>query len=161
MRISQKCKRENNLDYDVDQIVVSTGAKQALANAVLSLVNPGDEVIIPIPYWVSYIEMVKLAEGVPVTPFTNLVNDYKITPELLEASITKNTKLFIFSSPGNPTGSVYSHDELKALAAVFAKHPNVYILSDEIYEHINFLDKHYSIADFDEIREQVIVVNGV
>src|SRR5262249_16861406 len=151
----------NNLTYAPDQVVVSTGAKQAIANAVLSIVDPGDEVIIPIPYWVSYVEVVKLTGGVSVTPKTSIENDYKITPKQLETPITNKTKLFIFSSPGNPTGSVYTYNELKALAAVFERHPRVFILSDEIYEHINFLDKHYSIAEFESIRDRVIVVNGV
>lgn len=159
--VSAKFKRENNLDYNPDQVVISTGAKQSIANVVLCLVNPGDEVIIPLPYWVSYIEIVKLAEGVTVPIHTTVQSEFKITPEQLEAAITPKTKLFIFSSPCNPTGSVYTRDELKALADVFAKHPNVFILSDEIYEHINFLDAHQSIAQFDFIKDRVIIVNGV
>ncbi len=159
--ISKKFKRENNLDYAPNQIVVSTGAKQAIANVVLSLVNPGDEVIIPIPYWVSYIEIVKLAEGKTIPIHSDIASNYKISPEQLEKAITPRTKLFIFSSPCNPTGSVYTKDELKKLADVFAKHPQVFILSDEIYEHINFMDKHESIAQFAEIHERVIIVNGV
>ena len=159
--VSAKFKRENNLDYNPDQVVISTGAKQSIANVVLCLVNPGDEVIIPLPYWVSYIEIVKLAEGVTVPIHTTVQSEFKITPEQLEAAITPKTKLFIFSSPCNPTGSVYTRDELKALAEVFAKHPNVFILSDEIYEHINFLDTHQSIAQFDFIKDRVIIVNGV
>lgn len=155
-----KLKRENNLDFDTSQIVVSTGAKQALANAVLCLVNPGDEVIIPTPYWVSYSEMVKLAEGESVFIDAGIENDFKITAEQLEASITPKSKLFMFSSPCNPTGSVYNRSELEALAKVFEKHPNIYILSDEIYEHINFVDQHESIAQFESIKERVIVVNG-
>jgi len=158
--ISEKFKRENNLDFSPDQVVVSTGAKQAIANVILSLVNPGDEVIIPLPYWVSYIEIVKLSEGKTITPRTTLENDYKITPEQLESVITPKTKMFIFSSPCNPTGTVYTREELKALADVFARHPQIFILSDEIYEHINFLDRHCSIAEFDSIRERVIIVNG-
>ena len=158
--ISEKFKRENNLDYSPEQIVVSTGAKQAIANVILSLVNPGDEVIIPLPYWVSYIEIVKLAEGKPVTPRTTFENEFKLSPDQLEAALTPKTKMFVFSSPCNPTGTVYTRDELKALAAVFEKHPEVYILSDEIYEHINFLGRHSSIAEFDTIRERVIIVNG-
>lgn len=159
--ISGKLLRENNLHYAPDQIVVSTGAKQSIANIVLSLVNPGEEVIIPLPYWVSYIEIVKLAEGTTVPLHSDIKTDFKITAAQLEAAITPKTKLFIFSSPCNPTGSVYTQDELKALAAVFEKHPQVYILSDEIYEHINFLDKHQSIAQFEAIRDRVIIVNGV
>src|SRR6185436_2643570 len=130
--ISEKFKRENNLTYAPEQIVVSTGAKQAIANVILSLVNPGDEVIIPLPYWVSYIEIVKLAEGKPVTPRTTFESNFKITPAQLEAAMTPKSKMFVFSSPCNPTGTVYSREELQALAAVFAKHPEVYILSDEI-----------------------------
>jgi len=158
--ISDKFKRENNLDYSPEQIVVSTGAKQAIANVILSLINPGDEVIIPLPYWVSYIEIVKLAEGKPVAPATTFESDFKITPAQLEKAITAKTKMFVFSSPCNPTGSVYTREELKALADVLSKHPEVYILSDEIYEHINFLDNHCSIAEFENIRERVIIVNG-
>ncbi|HNP98363.1 MAG TPA: pyridoxal phosphate-dependent aminotransferase [Bacteroidia bacterium] len=159
--ISAKFKRENNLDYAADQVVVSTGAKQSIANVVLSLVDPGDEVIIPLPYWVSYIEIVKVAEGITVPIPTTIDADFKITPAQLEAAITPKTKLFIFSSPCNPTGSVYSKEELKALADVFAKHPQIFILSDEIYEHINFLDSHQSIAQFDFIKDRVVIVNGV
>jgi aspartate aminotransferase len=155
-----KLKNENNLDYDVSQIVVSTGAKQAIANAVLCLVNPGEEVIIPTPYWVSYSEVVKLAEGVSVFINTTVEQNFKITPEQLEAAITPKTKLFMFSSPCNPTGSVYSKDELEGLAKVFEKHPHVYIMSDEIYEHINYIDKHESIAQFDYIKDRVVIING-
>ncbi|MEO8086309.1 MAG: pyridoxal phosphate-dependent aminotransferase [Bacteroidota bacterium] len=158
--ISEKFKRENHLDYSPEQIVVSTGAKQAIANVILSLVDPGDEVIIPLPYWVSYIEVVKLAEGKSVAPVTTFENDFKISPEQLEKAITPKTKMFVFSSPCNPTGSVYTREELKALAAVFAKHPGVFILSDEIYEHINFLDSHCSIAEFENVKDRVIIVNG-
>lgn len=155
-----KLKRENNLDFDISQIVVSTGAKQAIANAVLCLVNPGEEVIIPTPYWVSYSEVVKLAEGKSVFIDATLENNFKITAEQLEAAITPNTKLFMFSSPCNPTGSVYTKDELEALAKVFEKHPQIYILSDEIYEHINFVDKHESIAQFESIKDRVVIING-
>lgn len=155
-----KLKNENNLDYDFSEIVVSTGAKQAIANAVLCLVNPGEEVIIPTPYWVSYSEVVKLAEGKSVFINTTVDTNFKITPEQLEAAITPNTKLFMFSSPCNPTGSVYSKDELEGLAKVFEKYPQVYILSDEIYEHINFVDKHESIAQFDYIKDRVVIING-
>jgi aspartate aminotransferase len=158
--ISNKLKTENNLDYDPSQIVVSTGAKQAIANAVLCLVNPGDEVIIPTPYWVSYSEVVKLAEGKSVFIDSTVEQDFKISPEQLEAAITPKSKLFMFSSPCNPTGSVYSKEELAGLAKVFEKHPEIYILSDEIYEHINFVDKHESIAQFDSIKDRVIIING-
>ncbi len=159
--ISAKFKKENNLDYGPEQVVVSTGAKQSIANVVLSLINPGDEVIIPLPYWVSYIEIVKLAEGKTVGVKTTIESDFKISPEQLEAAITPRTKLFIFSSPCNPTGSVYTKDELFALAEVLKKHPGIFILSDEIYEHINFLSQHESIAQFDFIKDRVIIVNGV
>lgn len=158
--IVNKLKNENGLDYEPSQIVVSTGAKQSLSNVILTLINPGDEVIIPTPYWVSYSEMVVLAEGKSVFIDTDIDSDFKITPEQLEAAITPKTKLFMFSSPCNPTGSVYSKDELAALAKVFEKHPNIFILSDEIYEHINFIDKHESIAQFESIRDRVIIVNG-
>lgn len=159
--ISEKFRRENQLDYQPDQVVVSTGAKQAIANVVLCMVNPGDEVIIPLPYWVSYIEIVKLAEGKTVPVNTTVEADFKMTAEQLEAAITPRTKLLIFSSPCNPTGSVYTRDELEALARVLERHPQVYILSDEIYEHINFLDAHQSIAQFASVRGRVIIVNGV
>jgi aspartate aminotransferase len=159
--ISAKLKRENNLDYGFDQIVVGTGAKQAIANAVMCLVNPGDEVIVPTPYWVSYSEVIKLAEGLSVFVKGGVEQDFKISPEQLEAAITPKTKLFMFSSPCNPTGSVYSKEELRALAAVFEKYPHVYILSDEIYEHINFVDQHESIAQFDSIKDRVIIINGL
>jgi aspartate aminotransferase len=159
--ISEKFKRENGLDYKPDQIVVSTGAKQSIANVVLSLVNPGDEVIMPIPYWVSYAEIVKLAEGITVPVITTLDSNFKISPEQLEKAITPKTKLMIFSSPCNPTGSVYTQAELEGLAKVLEKYPHVYVLSDEIYEHINFIDHHASIASFASIRDRVIIVNGV
>ncbi|RKO70057.1 pyridoxal phosphate-dependent aminotransferase [Sphingobacterium puteale] len=158
--IVNKLKTENNLDYDISQIVVSTGAKQSLSNVILTLINPGDEVIIPTPYWVSYSEMVILAEGKSVFINTEIDNNFKITPEQLEAAITPKTKLFMFSSPNNPTGTVYSKDELAALAKVFEKYPQIFILSDEIYEHINFVDKHESIAQFDSIKDRVIIING-
>src|SRR6201991_985323 len=155
-----KLKNENNLDYDFSQIVVSTGAKQAIANAVLCLVNPGEEVIFPTPYWVSYSEVVKLAEGKSVFIDSTVENDFKITPEQLEAAITPKSKLFMFSSPCNPTGSVYSKAELESLVKVFEKHPDIYILSDEIYEHINFIGGHESIAQFDSIKDRVVIING-
>ena len=159
--IAAKLKRENNLDYDFDQIVVSTGAKQSLANAILCLVNPGEEVIIPPPYWVSYSELVKLAEGESVFIHATLESDFKITAEELEAAITPKTKLFMFSSPNNPTGSVYTREELESLVKVFEKYPNIFIISDEIYEHINFLNDHESIAQFSSIKDRVIIINGL
>ncbi|WP_223857509.1 MULTISPECIES: pyridoxal phosphate-dependent aminotransferase [Sphingobacterium] len=158
--IVNKLKNENGLDYEPSQIVVSTGAKQSLSNVILTLINPGDEVIIPTPYWVSYSEMVVLAEGKSVFIDTDIDSDFKITAAQLEAAITPKTKLFMFSSPCNPTGSVYSKEELAALAKVFEKYPHIFILSDEIYEHINFIDKHESIAQFESIRDRVIIVNG-
>lgn len=160
--ISNKLKRENNLDYSKEQIVVSNGAKHSLANIILSLVNKGDEVIVPAPYWVSYVELVKLAEGKNVIVDTNLDNDFKITPEQLKSAITPKTKVLFLCSPSNPTGSLYSKDELKAIAEVIdnADH-DIYIIADEIYEHINFVGKHESIAQFDFIRDKVIIVNGV
>ncbi|MDQ8006750.1 MAG: pyridoxal phosphate-dependent aminotransferase [Pedobacter sp.] len=158
--IVNKLKEENNLDYDISQIVVSTGAKQSLSNVILTLINPGDEVIIPTPYWVSYSEMVTLAEGKSVFIDASIESDFKITPEQLEAAITPKSKLFMFSSPNNPTGTVYSKDELAALAKVFEKHPQIFILSDEIYEHINFVDQHESIAQFPSVKDRVIIVNG-
>lgn len=158
--IVKKLKTENKLDYDFSQIVVSTGAKQAIANVLLCLLNPGDEVIIPTPYWVSYSEVVKLAEGVNVFVPSTVEQNFKITPEQLEAAITPKTKLFMFSSPCNPTGSVYSKEELKGLAKVFERYPQIYILSDEIYEHINFIEAHQSIAQFEAIKDRVIIING-
>ena len=158
--ITEKLRVDNNLSYDSDQIVVTTGAKQALANALLCLVNPGDEVLIPTPYWVSYSEMVKLAEGTSVFISTTVEQNFKITAQQLEQAITPKTKVFMFSSPCNPTGSVYSYEELAELAKVFEKYPEIYILSDEIYEHINFGDKHESIAQFASLKERVILING-
>jgi aspartate aminotransferase len=159
--VCAKFKRENNLNYNPENIVVSTGAKQSLANTVLAVVDIGEEVIIPTPYWVTYSEIVKLGQGeVKLVP-TSLKNDYKITPAQLEEAITPKSKLFIFSSPCNPTGSVYSKDELEALANVFRKHPNIYILSDEIYEYINYIGKHESIAQFEDLKERIIIINGL
>jgi len=158
--IVDKLKRENGLDYEPAQIVVSTGAKQALANALLTLVNPGDEVIIPTPYWVSYSEMVVLSEGKSVFIDTTIESDFKITPQELEAAITPKSKVFMFSSPCNPTGSVYNQSELAALVEVFERYPQIHIISDEIYEHINFVDQHVSIASFDSIKDRVILING-
>jgi aspartate aminotransferase len=159
--ICKKLKRDNNLDYSFNQIVVSTGAKQSVANVVLSLVNPDDEVLLPSPFWVSYKEIVKVAEGRSVYIPTTIGQEFKVTPEQLEKAITPRTRLMIFSSPCNPTGSVYTKEELKAIAAVIARHPGIYIIADEIYEHINFIGKHESIAQFEFIRDRVIVVNGV
>lgn len=159
--ICGKLKNENHLDFTPDQIVVSGGAKQSICNAVLSLVGKGDEVIIPAPYWVSYVEMVKLAEGTNVIVSAGIDQDFKITPAQLEAAITPKTKLLILCSPSNPTGSVYSQAELKGLADVLAKYPQVMILSDEIYEHINYVGGHQSIAQFENIRDRVVIVNGV
>jgi aspartate aminotransferase len=159
--ISEKFKRDNNLTYTPEQVVVSTGAKQSIANVILSLVNPGEEVIVPIPYWVSYIETIKLAEGIPVTIPTTVESNFKITPEQLKKAITSKTKLMVFSTPCNPSGSVYSKDELKALADVIIQYPDLYVISDEIYEYINFVGKHESLAQFDFIYDRVITVNGV
>ena len=159
--ICRKLKRDNRLTYTPDQIVVSTGAKQSIANCVLTLLNPGDEAIIPSPYWVSYKEIIKLAEAKGVFVPASLENDFKITPDQLEGAITPKSKVFLFSSPCNPTGSVYSREELKALAEVFARHTKIIIISDEIYEHINFAGSHESIAQFDFIRDRVVIINGV
>ena len=159
--VCNKLKRDNDLDYTPEQIVVSTGAKQSIANTVLSLVDEGDEVIIPTPYWVTYSEIVKLSRGVPHMVKTTMESGFKITPEQLSAAINERTKLFMFSSPCNPTGAVYSKEELAALAAVFQQHPDVYILSDEIYEHINFVGKHESIAQFSFLKDRVILINGL
>ncbi|HMD00325.1 MAG TPA: pyridoxal phosphate-dependent aminotransferase [Ferruginibacter sp.] len=163
--ICAKFKRDNGLDYTPEQIVVSTGAKQCIANAVLSIVDAGDEVIIPIPYWVTYSEIVRLGQGVVKFVNTSLEHGYKITPEELEAAITPKTKLFMFSSPCNPSGAVYSKAELAALADVFAQHPEVFILSDEIYEYIDFTaapgEGHESIAQFDFLKERTVVINGL
>ncbi|MBQ9418559.1 MAG: pyridoxal phosphate-dependent aminotransferase [Bacteroidales bacterium] len=159
--ISAKFRRDNGLDYAPEQIVVSTGGKQSLYQVVQVLVNPGDEVIIPTPYWVSYKEFVRLAGGIPIYVQTTLENNFKVTPEQLEAAITPRTKLIIFSSPSNPTGMLYGKEELRALAAVVARHENVFVVSDEIYEHINFVGRHESIAQFPEVKERVVTVNGV
>ncbi|MEI7490246.1 MAG: pyridoxal phosphate-dependent aminotransferase [Bacteroidota bacterium] len=156
-----KLKRDNNLSYEPSQIVVSTGAKQSIANVVLSLVDPGDEVLVPSPYWVSYKEIIKVAEGKAVFIPARIENEFKVKPEQIEAAIGPKTKLIMFSSPCNPTGSVYTKDELEGIAKVLAKYPGIFILADEIYEHINFVGKHESIAQFDFIRDRVILVNGV
>ena len=159
--IAKKFKRDNNLDYKPNQIIVSNGGKQAIMNALFAILNDGDEVIVPAPYWVSYYEMVKLAGGTNVVVETTIDNDFKITPQQLEKAISPKTKAFLFSSPCNPSGSVYSKEELHALAKVFAQHPNVLIISDEIYEYINYVGKHESIAQFPEVFEQTATINGV
>lgn len=159
--VCHKLKRDNNLYFKPENIVVSTGAKQSLANAILTLVDEGDEVLIPTPYWVTYSELVKIARGKVVPIHTTAQQGFKITAAQLEEAITPRTKLFLFSSPCNPSGAVYSKDELAALANVFSKHPGVYILSDEIYEYISFVGAHQSIAQFDAIRNSVIIVNGL
>ena len=159
--ISKKLKRDNKLDYSPDQIVVSTGAKQSIANVCLSLLNSGDEVILPAPYWVSYYELVKLGEATPIVVKSSIDNDFKMSPQDLENAITPNTKMIIFSSPCNPSGTVYSQQELEELAKVLENYPNIYVVSDEIYELINFGVKHFSIARIDSIRDRVITVNGV
>ncbi len=159
--ISSKLKNENGVDFEPDQIIVSGGAKQSLCNVVLSVINPGDEVIIPTPAWVSYVEMVNLAEGKSVLVPASIEQDFKITPEQLEAAITPRTRLVMLNSPSNPTGSVYSREELQALVNVLAKYPDILVLSDEIYEHINFTGSFTSLASFPEIADRVCVVNGV
>ena len=159
--IITKFKRDNNLQYTPEQIVVSTGAKQCLANVALVLLNKGDEVILPCPYWVSYSDIVKLSEGTPVEVKTSIETDFKMTPEQLEAAITPKTKMIWFSSPCNPSGSVYSKKELRALADVLQKYPKIYVVSDEIYEHINFGSGHASMAQFDDMYDRTITVNGV
>ncbi len=159
--IVEKLKRENELDYSPSNILVSTGAKQSLCNVLMALINPGDEVVIPSPYWVSYPDMVKLVDGTPVFVKAGIEQDFKITANQLEKAITPATKAIMICSPSNPTGSVYSKKELELLAEVIEKYPNVYVIADEIYEHINFAGKHESLAQFHSINERVIVVNGV
>jgi len=159
--IIKKFKRDNDLIYTTSQIVVSTGAKQSLANVAAVLINKGDEVIIPCPYWVSYADLVKLNEGIPVEVKTSIDTDFKITPKQLEAAITPKTKMIWYSSPCNPSGSVYSKEELRALADVLQKHPNIIVVSDEIYEHINFIGEHASMAQFDDMFNRTVTVNGV
>lgn len=159
--VCTKLKRDNGLDYKAENIVVSTGAKQSLANAILAIVDAGDEVIIPAPFWVTYSELVKIAGGIPVIVPTTMENNYKISPAELEASITERSKLFLFSSPCNPSGSVYNKEELKGLAGVFKNYPELLIISDEIYEYINFVGKHESLAQFNEIKDRIIIVNGL
>jgi aspartate aminotransferase len=156
-----KFKRDNDLDYRPENVVVSTGAKQSLANVILALVDEGDEVIIPTPYWVTYSELVKIARGKVVEAHTTLDSGYKISPEQLEKAITAKTKVFLFSSPCNPTGAVYSKQELAGLAEVFRKHPEVVILSDEIYEYIDFTGRHESIAQFGDLKDRVVIINGL
>lgn len=159
--IVAKLKNENGLDYTPDQIIVSNGAKQSVCNVLMSIIGPGDEVIVPAPYWVSYVEMVKLAEGTNVIVTAGIDQDFKITPAQLEAAITPKTKALILCSPSNPTGSVCSREELAGLAEVIARHPNIIVIADEIYEHINYVGAHQSIAQFPEIKDRVVVVNGV
>jgi aspartate aminotransferase len=159
--VCEKLKRDNNLDYQPEQIVTSTGAKQSLANAILALVDDGEEVIIPTPYWVTYSELVKIARGKVVEVHTSLESGFKITPAQLEAAITPKTKVFLFSSPCNPSGAVYGKKELEALAEVFRKHPQIAIISDEIYEYINYVGKHESIAQFSDLKDRIVIVNGL
>lgn len=159
--ICGKFLRDNQLEYTPDEIVVSTGAKQSIANAVLCMLNPGDEVIVPAPYWVTYTEILKLTEAKPVIVNTSIENDFKITPQQLQQAITSKTRMMIFSSPCNPTGSVYSEKELSALADVIKQHKELYVISDEIYEHINFVGKHASIAHIDGMKERTVIINGV
>ncbi|MBR9831574.1 pyridoxal phosphate-dependent aminotransferase [bacterium] len=159
--VSEKFKRDNNLNYSPEEIVISTGAKQSITNVMLSIVNPGDEVIVPAPYWVSYIEIIKMAEGIPVIIEAGIEQDFKVSAEQIEAAITPKTKMMIFSTPCNPTGSVYGQQELKEIAEVMKRNPNFLVISDEIYEHINFVNQHQSLAQFSEIKDQVITINGV
>ena len=159
--VCTKLKRDNNLDYKPENIVTSTGAKQSLANAILAVVDEGDEVVIPTPYWVTYSELVKIARGIVVQVSTSLESGFKVTPAQLEAAITDRTTLFMFSSPCNPSGAVYSRDELEGLAIVLRKYPKVFIIADEIYEYINFVGKHESIAQFSDLKERIILVNGL
>ncbi len=159
--ICEKLKKDNNLTFTPDQIVCSNGAKQSVSNTVLAVVNPGDEVIIPAPYWVSYVEMVKLAEGKSIIVSAGIEQNFKINPQQLEEAITPKTKALILCSPSNPTGSVYSKEELKGLAGVLAKYPDIVIIADEIYEHINYVGKHESIAQFENVKDRVVIVNGV
>lgn len=159
--VCAKFKRDNNLDYKPENIVVSTGAKQSLANAILAVVDDGEEVIIPTPYWVTYSELVKIARGKVVEVRTSAKSGFKISPQQLEAAITPKTKMFLFSSPCNPSGAVYSKAELEALANVFRKHPNIFIISDEIYEYINFAGGHESIAQFGDLKDRIIIINGL
>lgn len=159
--ICRKFKRDNNLEYAPENIIVSTGAKQSIANAVLAILNDGDEVIIPAPYWVTYSEIVKLGDGIPVIIETSVEDNYKLKPEQLSRAITERSRLFIFSSPCNPSGAVYSKEELNELADVFRKHPGILIISDEIYEYINYVGKHESLAQFPDLKDRIVIVNGL
>ena len=159
--ITDKLKRDNGLTYDINQIVTSTGAKQSLANVCLSLLNKGDEVLLPAPYWVSYFEIIKLAEGTPVEIPTTIESDFKVTPEQLEASITPKTKMLLFSTPCNPSGTVYTKEELESIAKMLIKYPKIYIMCDEIYELINFSKSQFSMAAIPSIKDRIITVNGV
>tara|TARA_B100001250_G_scaffold101122_1_gene85031 strand:- start:705 stop:1901 length:1197 start_codon:yes stop_codon:yes gene_type:complete len=159
--IANKFKRDNQLVFSKDEIVVSTGAKQSLANICLSILNPGDEVLLPCPYWVSYAEIIKLSEGIPVEIASSVEENFKVSTEDIENSISEKTKMFMFSSPCNPSGSVYTEKELRSIAKVFEKYPDIFIVSDEIYEHINFTNKHFSIGRIESIKDRVITVNGV
>src|SRR4030042_5706831 len=159
--ISNKFKRENNLDFKPEQIVVSTGSKNALANAILCLVDNHDEVIIPAPYWVTYAELVKLAEGKCIVINGNIENDFKVTPQQIEEAITSRTRAFLLCSPNNPSGTFYSRSELESIARVLEKHPDVFIVTDEIYEHINYVGKHETIGQFDFLKDRVVIINGV
>jgi aspartate aminotransferase len=159
--IAEKFKRENNLDYTPEQIIVSSGAKHSLSNTMLSMINKGDEVIIPAPYWVSYLEQVKLCEGIPVVVNAGIDKNFKMTPKQLEAAITPSTKALLLCSPSNPTGAVYNKAELRALADILVKHPRIMVISDEIYEHINFIGGHETIAQFADMKDRTVVINGV
>ncbi|PIF02577.1 MAG: aspartate aminotransferase [Paludibacter sp.] len=159
--ISEKLKKENNLDFTSEQIVCSNGAKHSISNVLMSIIDKGDEVIIPTPFWVSYPEMVKIAEGTPIFVESTIDEGFKITPDALKGAITDKTKAIILCSPSNPTGSVYTKEELEELANVLADYPNIIVISDEIYEHINYIGKHESIAQFDNIKERVVIINGV
>ena len=159
--IAQKFKRDNNLDFTTDQIVVSTGAKQSLANVCLSLLNKDDEVLLPCPYWVSYAEIIKIAEALPVKIESDISNDFKVTVEQLENAITSKTRMLMFSSPCNPSGTVYSQSELEDISKMLEKYPNIFVVSDEIYEHINFTSNHFSIGSIEAMKDRTITVNGV
>ncbi len=159
--IVNKFKRENNLEFSESQIVVSAGAKHSIINVFLSIINPGDEVIVPAPYWVSYVDMIGLAEGIPIVISCGIDSDFKMTADQLEKTITPKTRAIIYSSPSNPTGSLYTKQELESIAKVIENHPNIIVISDEIYEHINFVGEHESIAQFDIIKDRIVVVNGV
>src|SRR5690606_7460757 len=159
--ICEKLKRDNGVDYSPEEIIVSTGAKQAIMNVILATVNPGDEVIVPAPYWVSYVEMIRFAGGVPVIIEASIENDFKVSASQIEKAITPKTKLFLFSNPCNPTGTVYSKEELQKWVDVFVKYENVYVISDEIYELINFNEEHVCFASFKEMKDRTILINGL